>query len=478
MLRHLLLLIIVLIFQSSTSAESCVTFDNPKPGKIISQPQCTLQLSSTCNTIKKINLQARYFAENSDTATIVTIGTIQRAPYIFVWDISKIPNQMFAGVAFLAEVTHRYGDREDVRQEGIFFAHQNIAREQKNMHYDFSKTTNLHGDIINIPTIRENLNIKASVYWNENFLTFLIDVDDPFFHSHISKNSLAEMGIELYIDPTLSSKPYPSKDIIAFAVPLSGIPYSITFKPGFDSAGGFRLVSSSTPCDFSYSILKDDYKGYKLLFPIPSSTFTNSNIPDSFACNIILKALNNNYELNRISWVKGNIYDNQSPFLWNKLVKQKKPIYKNNILIFASAFVIGLILTLFTGLIISTLRRPHFEKAIAKTEAEQRIFDELKEAVERQVTYKNLSVEIVAKELKISAKKLNLLCKNFTSFSFANYLMYSRIEIAKERLRSSHCSESTIADACGFQNEQEFMKYFLKFNRITPEKYRQKQQVT
>jgi transcriptional regulator GlxA family with amidase domain len=55
--------------------------------------------------------------------------------------------------------------------------------------------------------------------------------------------------------------------------------------------------------------------------------------------------------------------------------------------------------------------------------------------------------------------------------------MALRIEIAKERLRSSHSSVASIAESCGFKNVSEMEKYFSKFCRITPLKYRKENQV-
>ena len=52
------------------------------------------------------------------------------------------------------------------------------------------------------------------------------------------------------------------------------------------------------------------------------------------------------------------------------------------------------------------------------------------------------------------------------------------IEIAGERLRSSHFSETSIAASCGFSGMGELEKYFKKFCRTTPYKFREEYQVT
>lgn len=474
----LLLPVAVVCSYSQTSpVQNCAQFVKPVPGKTITSPSCTLLLESTCNNVSKIELQARYFSNESDSGIIVSLGSKNRAPYEFIWDISLIPNQLFTGVAFLAEISKRNGDIETIQRDGIFFAHQPINSDKRTIYYEHSGTKRLTTDTIKIASNRNNLKIRSSIYWNEKELAFYIEVDDPFFNTNISEKVLSECGIEILIDPTLGRKPYPTKDIIAFTIPLTGIPNRVSYQPSFDENGAFKMVSKQANCDFHYSIEKDDYKGYKVFFPIPKKAFRDS-IPDSLSCNIILKALNENNQIATIAWAKSGIYDTRSPMIFNSLYKTPKPLSKSLFLIGAIAFIAGLSITLLIALVINQLRKPRLKTAIEKTEAEQKLFDNLKDAVDRQITYKKLSVDIVARELHISAKKLSNLVKNLTGLSFNHFLMYLRIEIAKERLRSSFCKENEIADKCGFADEKEMEKYFLKFERTTPDKYRQKQQVT
>jgi len=473
----LLLPVIVVCSISQTPVQNCIKFVKPAPGKTITSPLCTLLLESTCNNISKIELQARYFSSESDSGIIISLGSKNRAPYEFIWDISEIPNQLFTGVAFLAEVSKRNGDIETIQRDGVFFAHHEVVGEKRKIFYEHSGTKRLTTDTINIVANRSNLKIKSSIYWNEKELVFFIDVEDPFFNSNMSERVLAEIGVDILIDPTLGRKPYPTKDIIAFTIPLTGIPNRVTYQPSFDENSTFKMISKQTNCDFQYSIDKDDYKGYKIYFPIPRKVFRDS-IPDSMSCNMILRAMNEQNLIGTFTWANSGKYDARSPMVFNSLYKTPKPISKNLYLIGAVAFIAGLCITLLVASVIRHIRRPKLKTAIEKTEAEQKLFDNLKDAVDRQITYKNLTADIVSRELHISVKKLSNLVKNLTGLSFQHFLMYLRIEIAKERLRSSFCKENEIADKCGFSDEKELERYFMKFERTTPEKYRQKQQVT
>ncbi|HMA63594.1 MAG: helix-turn-helix domain-containing protein [Fibrobacterota bacterium] len=473
----LLPVVLVCSFSQPTTAQHCVQFVKPIPGKTVTSPLCTLLLESTCNNISKIELQARYFSSESDSGIIISLGSKRNAPYEFIWDISEIPNQLFTGVAFLAEVSKRNGDIETTQRDGVFFAHHQVNNEKRTIFYEHSGTKRLTTDTFKIVANRSNLKIKSSIYWNEKELAFYIDVEDPFFNSTMSEKVLSEIGVDILIDPTLGRKPYPTKDIIAFTIPLTGIPNRVTYQPAFDEGGAFKMISKQTNCDFQYSIDKDDYKGYKIYFPIPGKVFRDS-IPDSMSCNIILRAMNEQNLIGTFTWANSSRYDARSPMVFNSLYKAPKPISKNLYLIGIIAFIAGLSITLLVAFIIRQIQRPKLKTAIEKTEAEQKLFDNLKDAVDRQITYKNLTADIVARELHISVKKLSNLVKNLTGLSFQHFLMYLRIEIAKERLRSSFCKENEIADKCGFSDEKELERYFMKFERTTPEKYRQKQQVT
>jgi transcriptional regulator GlxA family with amidase domain len=122
-------------------------------------------------------------------------------------------------------------------------------------------------------------------------------------------------------------------------------------------------------------------------------------------------------------------------------------------------------------------RQPQQLSKFERSEVEQQQFDKIKEIIEAKVTYNKVDIEKVASELRIPAKKLNTLVRKYTGFTFNNYLMFCRTEIAKERLRSSHCSEASIAETCGFSSVNELEKYFLRFHHTTPYKFRTEQQV-
>ncbi len=467
------------LFISVTAAFSgeCINFVLPEQGSVIDIPSCTLQVDASCEKIKSVEFQARYFKFNNDTPVITSLGIISRPPFKMIWDVSEIPNQLLSGVSFLAEATFSKDSTETIKREGVFFTHQSVPRPSLIIPYEFPGRKEILADSIVFTPPRLAMTITGSVYWNEKELTVIIDVKDPLFYVNMSRELLAGLGLEVLIDPSSSRKPYPHKDVQIYNLPLYGNAFRMIYKPVFDDSGSFTLASKSLPCDFNASIQKEDFKGFKIYFPIPMKEFSDS-LPKSFGMNLIVKTLGEGNQIVRTPWVKGNVFEAYSPYIWGTTLLQSKPFYKNRLLMWGVFFVAGFLFTFIFYQIFTSFRKPHKIIRFERSEAEQQQFERIKEAIERKVTQKNLSNERFAHELKMSYKRLNRLIKKFTGMTFNNYLMFCRTEIAMERLRSSHCSEASIAESCGFGSVHELEKYFLKFHRTTPFKYRSQQQIS
>jgi len=477
--EHFFLFITAIFFFSIVvSAENCIDFTIPKPGTIINTPYCTLAVEPLCDNIKSIEFRARYFASKTDTGTVVTIGEISRPPYKQIWDIKDIPNQLFTGVSFLAEAILKNGETTGVRREGVFFAHQKTDCPLVKFNYEYSGTKELEllKDTLVINSPRSTVTLLTSIYWNEKDITVLAEVRDPLFYANMSKDALSNMGIEILIDPDQSRKPFPNKDVFIFVVPLSGKPYKIVYKTVYDETGSFKLIPQSMPYDYTYSVTKEDFKGFKIYFPIPKQVFSDK-IPKEIAFNIIFKLLNEKNDIIKVPWIKGSLYETYSPYVWGTVRFLPKPFIKNKILLGCLFFVCGLLITLLIYKVASFFHKPRALNNFEKSEAEQQLFVRIKETIEKRVTNKGFTLEIAARDLKMNPKRLNKMIRKFTSMSFQNYLMYSRTEIAKERLRSSHSSEASIADACGFQDANELEKFFTKFHKTTLYKFRNEHQV-
>jgi two-component system response regulator YesN len=112
-----------------------------------------------------------------------------------------------------------------------------------------------------------------------------------------------------------------------------------------------------------------------------------------------------------------------------------------------------------------------------RSEEERGVFERVNSVIEQELIRKDLTIDQIAEKCKMEPHELNGLIKRNTGFSFVNYLLFCRTEVAKERLRSSRSSEKSIADLCGFSSAMEMEKCFAKFHRTTPYKFRSQQQV-
>ncbi|MBN1306758.1 MAG: helix-turn-helix transcriptional regulator [Chitinispirillaceae bacterium] len=465
-------------FLSMLFAQPCIDFITPVTGSSITVPLCTLLIEkdNCSSSIRKIDFQARYFPAGSDTATIISIGSVSRKPYSILWDLSGIPNQLFTGATLFAEATFTDGDMEAVRREGVFFLHQKVERPVFNVSYEFSGGNKLSGEAIHLTGQRTDVSIDASIRWNEKELIFIAEVGDPHFHLGLPREKLASIGIEILLDPSRSRKPFPGRDVFIYSVPLNGKPYRIMYKPIPDDSGTFKFETSTLACEFGAEIRKTDGQGFTISCPIPITTFC-PELPDTIGCNLVVKTLSDRNEVSRSSWIKASLYETYSPYLWGELYMQPKPIFMNRLLVGVFMFGFGFFITLLVSALIMLLCKPSVKSIAKQSDADRQQFVSIKEVFDSNVIERNVTIESVAKALNFTPKQLGTLIRRATGMDFTTYVMYARIEIAKERLRSSHCTEESIAQACGFHSVNEMEKYFVRFHRITPARFRSEQQV-
>jgi AraC-like DNA-binding protein len=472
------LVILMWCYSPNLLAQSCLKFISPVTGSTVTTSICTILVEEDdCpRSIRKVEFQVRYFPEKSDTATILNIGDVSREPYEIAWDISQIPNQLFSGASFFAEATLSNGEMEAVRREGVFLLHQPVDRVVQPISYDFpGMKQSVTSSPITLTSPRPNCSLKASIYWNEKELTFKVTFKDPQFTAKLTKKQLASLGVEILLDPLKSRKPFPGKDVFIYSIPLYGKPYRVMYKPIPADSGSFSFATSTLPCDFDVAIQADEQQGFTIYCPLPVSSFGVA-LPKKIGCNIIVKTMSQT-EVIRTSWINASLYDAYSPFIWGELQLQPRPNFMNRPLVAGIAFGGGFLLTLFISLLLLLLAKPSIKTTAEQSESDKQQFAEVKEVLDTKILAKNVSIDSVAKALNTSPKKLSQLVRRATGLSFPMYVMYERIEIAKERLRSSHCTEEAVAQTCGFHSVHEMEKFFQKFHHITPAKFRNEQQV-
>ena len=465
----------------SAAQASCIAFEAPLAGSIFKTPSCTVSLNVTCPNVTRVDLQARYFPAGSDSATIITLGAITRPPYKLIWNTSNLPNQLFTGAGILAEATIQGAMPQVTRQEGIFLVHNPVARKAIPIPYAQSVAN------VNREAFAQSFNMCSQnppqrsgtsvIAWNERELLVHVAVDDRSFYSTQPGRNIAEAGIEVLIDPLRGRSPHPAADSILFVVvPLQGQPFRAGFRADVTD-GAFRLVPlQSVRVGYTHNVGIGEFRGYNVSLSIPREVFGGRTLPDTVAVNVVLRVLDDS-GLQRIPLVGGSEHEMYSPFVWHDYYRLPKPLLMNAALQWVLFPAIGFLLALAVYMIISKLRKPQLLSSFERSEEEKAIFEQVNNIIEQELVKKDLKIEQVARRCRLDPQALNSLLKRCTGFTFANYLLFCRTEVAKERLRSSRSSEKSIADLCGFASAMEMEKCFMKFHRTTPYKFRTQQQV-
>jgi len=469
----------VAVFAAASLANAqspCVAFESPLAGSVFSTPACTVSLKVTCDKVTKIDLQARYMPENRDSAVIVSLGTITRAPYKLIWNTHNLPNQLFTGIGILAEALIGNNEIQTARQEGIFLTHNPVNRKKIPVPYALNAHKTTDEQVTQKFDIKDGQkSAQGAIVWNENGLVVSVKVNDNSFYSNQPGRNLADAGFEILIDPARKRAPHPADGTLFYVVPLSGSPYRIDYRADI-ADGTFKLAPQSVKTDYPYSVGLSEFKGYDVQFTVPKAAFGKS-FPDTLGCNIVLRMLDTAGQVQKISLNGSNIYEMYSPISWSEYYRLQKPWHMYASLQWGVFFLSGFVLALIIYLIVAKARKPQILSNFERSEEEKRAFDQINGIIEQGLVRKDLDADIVAQKCGMEPQALNTLIKRNTGFTFANYLQYCRTEVAKERLRSSRTNEKTIADLCGFSNALEMEKSFVKFHHITPYKFRTQQQV-
>jgi AraC-like DNA-binding protein len=457
---------------------NCITFESPLAGSVIPEVSCTISLNVECRNVLKVDLQARYTPEHSDSQMIASLGTISRPPYKLIWNTSNLQNQLFTGIGILAEAAISGGAPQVARQEGIFLTHRPIDRKKIQVPYSPSAAQGAVADAYaqvfkGISDPRKSA--WGAVTWNEKELSFNVSVKDPSFYSNQPGKNIAAAGLEIMIDPIRKRAPYPTEHTLVFVVPLSGAPYSVRYRTEI-ADGAFKPVPQSSRIDYPHSVGISEFKGYNIRLSVPKEAFGRA-MPDTLSCNMALRILDADGKVQKVSLTGDNIYEMYSPFAWNDYYRLQKPLFMNSALQWGIFSAIGFLIALAIYAVVSKLRKPQLISNFERSEEAKAIFERVNAVIEQELIKKDLKIDYVANKCGMDQQALNALIKRNTGFNFMNYLQYCRSEVAKERLRSSRSSETSIADLCGFDSAIEMEKCFSKFYHTTPYKFRTQQQV-
>ncbi len=457
---------------------SCVEFLSPRPGGVVTVPTCTISVAA-CPVVSSIRFRAVYFREDGQTKDSVDLGVIERPPYKRVWNLESVPNQLLSGATLLAETEFLNGEKMTVRQEGVFLVH----RPTKRPSVDVSRLGRL-----GLEESRGGMDLRgpdssvsgsARAYWDKQNLVFAVTVKDPSYRSGIPEPQLRATSCELLLDPSVGGGlPYPSDSVIAVQIPLLGEVQRKRYQALFTRDGGFSVGARFEPYTQHHSVKTADGKGWKAICVVPPSLL-GPHVPQSVRCNVVVRIADQTGATDLLSWTGTNLAEMYAPRRWGVVVLRTRPLSQRPGLLYLIGLAAGMLFMLVAYPVCGRLATNNAMVLTFETpEGERKICEMVRAFIETRIPDKTLSLEALSEEFAIETHRIDKLLKKYTGQLFHPYLMGLRIEIAKERLRSTNASESSIAEQCGFKSTEEMERMFMKIGGTTPYKFRLEQQVT
>jgi AraC-like DNA-binding protein len=257
---------------------------------------------------------------------------------------------------------------------------------------------------------------------------------------------------------------------------LNKKPSRLLYKKNDDGKNPVGLIVDTVDCACPGSVKMVDGKGFRMDLDVPKALIA-AEMPDSLGFNCIVKLLDREGQLMAVALNGATGAAASCPILWATLTRTRTDIFHTAAFILGASFGIGLFITLVSLPLFSRRRRSITMNVSDLSDEEKRRVQKTFGFIEQNVTQKNLSLHEAGRALSMSGAKIEKIINKFNGLSFKGFVMKSRVEIAKERLRCSHASETAIAESCGFGSVDEMEKCFSKYCRSTPYNYRRDNQV-
>jgi len=468
-----LVLCLIISVHGGSNDSNCLNFVGPAHGALIKSSGCTLSVSA-CSKIESVHLSARFYPLNATTDTILDLGTIAQPPFIMIWNISEIPNQLFRGMGFIADGALKNGAHTILRREGVFIYNKPIPRLSLSVPRSALRPELIWCDTVSFTKAPAILRVSGSAA--DKQLRLSVTVADPYFSTSAIKEKAQPPGCDILFDPQCGSEPFPSDKTIIIAAQLGKKVSRLNFRKFDDGAVPIGFAVDTIEYKHPSSIKMLDGKGFIADIDVPVAVF-GGVIPDSMRLNVVIRLPDRDGRMTTVSLNGASGSDAYCPILWATLRRAPPGILDSSLFVVSVSFVLGLLVTLLVLF-------PLLKRGAAVTvnvsdlsQEEKRDVQTVFRCIEQNVTHKDISPHAIAQDLAMPASKIESTVKKFSGQPFKTYILKSRVEIAKERLRCSHSSEKSVAESCGFKSVDEMEKYFQKYCRISPYKYRRDNQV-
>jgi AraC-like DNA-binding protein len=417
---------------------------------------------------------AHFSVEDAKGDTALLLGRITHPPYKLIWNTDDVPNQLFKGMSFSADAQLKNGHKVSKSLGGIFLAGKRAFHPSASIPFGIFTENPLFTKTVS--SGRVSSQISAWACWTPEGVRLSVKAlgKIPTQRNNYRRNVVAEFCI----DPSLARGPYPAENAFSITIPADGPPFKTVFRAAQTPDGNFSVVSNEEKCNCRFETGLTDFQVFSASVVIPAALFGES-VPDSFGCNIIVRIPGDSAGELCASWIDAPASELYSPFLWATVSKLPRPLIFNPSVLGLAGFAAGLLCSVVAGILVLFARRRNvtFEE-FEQTEDEKRLSDQIYQYIDETVTRKDLTLVGVAQKLSMKPARVGKLIRKHKGRNFQDFVAFLRVEIAKERLRSSHSSETSIAESCGFKTVSEMEKYFRKFCRTSPLSFRKENQVS
>lgn len=457
------------------------SFTSPKKLSAITTSKLPLAISSVDTTIDSVTYSSLMFSVNEQKYKNVSIGTVKKSPFSYTWDISAFENATTNPITLLAQLHGDTLSSTSLKQEGIYLTHNPYNPQQYELSFcDYSFLMDYLTSPITLSRNNKKNEAKISVGWNYSELYIRVVVTAENLQQYIQMVTAAQEGINIYCNSTGSKLPYRRPSDKVFIFPYKDKPYQII--------NNTTIKGNSLAVDtvFNHAITEKytqtlTDKQYILNFTLPLENLQQLSEKDSpLRVNISIPFLRPDRSIERLS-LSPNVpaIAQGIPFYYSYGKLEGSPLYTHPYALGLLSFLGGFIL-IFTLRYPALRRQKHFHSYNKRgnttthlSESDKQLIETIDQTIEQKFSDITFSFEELAVTVGKNKKDLTLLIKSVYNKPFDKHLLYLRIEIAKERLRSSNASEYTIAKHCGFRSVEEMHKHFESVVGQVPAQYRE-----
>jgi len=475
-LIYLFILFVPSFVSAQQSSSQCLSIVSPMAGTIISSGVCTLHVNH-CDQIKNVTFKIAYL-DDQNVVDTVTIGEFRSPPYKLLWQSASIPNQVGTGATFIATAALKNNDTLSKSVEAIFLTHNPVWSPAHKTPFGSFKMRRMPSANFSIVDSNNLHLLDGTSAWDKKGLKILAIVHDSTITKDKVEQGSPQRFVEIFIDPQATRRPYIHDNIVILRVYPSERSEQIIVSSKILKDGSITVDSQTIALDSRYvnTDIRNN-KQWQAYVHLPNEFFP-SKLINTYRMNISATLPDQSGSFKRFFYRGDNLNDAAAPLNYARFDLEAMPLTGNGFLMGFFGFIISFLAVIIWHLLSSPRRKLQRFDYAKQSERDKMLNEKVSQSISRNISKNDLGIELVAGESMSTPKQISAMLRRIYGANFSQVVIQSRIEIAKERLRSTNSSEESIAISCGFKSVAEMERNFWRYSYTSPKKYRADQQVT